>query len=123
VLLFVLGIVIPAFNGLYSQSYFTLYYPVYTVLNILLESGFRGLLYCMGLTIEWKNPLYRFYAELAFFTLPQILLPIMLLVTYMHVRRTSFLVPLIISIIPLIKILLFLALLISPPDGTFFLSS
>jgi hypothetical protein len=42
----------------------------------------------------------------------------MLLVTYMHVRRVSFLVPLIISIIPLIKMLLLLVLLISPPDGT-----
>jgi fumarate reductase subunit D len=121
VLLFVLGIVIPAFNGLYSQSYSTLYYPVYTVPNVLLESGFRGLLYCMGLTIEWKNPLYQFYAELAFFALPQILLPIILLVTYMRVRRTPFLVPLIISIIPPIKILLILVLLLSPPDGAFLL--
>jgi hypothetical protein len=118
VLLFVLGIVIPAFNGLGSESYFTFYYPVYTVLNVLLESGFRGLLYCMGLTIEWKHPLYRFYTELVLFTLPQILLPIMLLVTYMRVWRVSFLVPLIISIIPLIKMLFLLMLLISPPDGT-----
>jgi hypothetical protein len=121
VLLFVLGIVIPAFNGLGSKSYFTLYYPVYTVPNVLLESGFRGLLYCMGLTIEWKHPLYRFFTELVLFTLPQILLPIILLVTYMHVRQVSFLVPLIISIIPLIKMLLLLVLLISPPDSTFFL--
>jgi fumarate reductase subunit D len=121
VLLFVLGIVIPAFNGLYSQSYSTLYYPVYTVPNVLLESGFRGLLYCMGLTIEWKNPLYQFYAELAFFALPQILLPIILLVTYMRVRRISFLVPLIISIISPIKILLILVLLLSPPNGAFLL--
>lgn len=125
VLLFVLGIVIPAFNGLGSGSYFTLYYPVYTVPNVLLESGFRGLLYCMGLTIEWKHPLYRFYNELVLlytelvpFTLPQILLFIMLLATYMHVWRVSFLVPLIISIIPLIKMLFLLMLLISPPDGT-----
>jgi hypothetical protein len=119
-LLFVLGIVIPAFNGLGSESYFTLYYPVYTVPNVLLESGFRGLLYCMGLTIGWKH-LYRFYNELVLFTLPQILLFIMLLATYMHVWRVSFLVPLIISIIPLIKMLFLLMLLISPPDGTFFL--
>ena len=35
VLLFVLGIVIPAFNGLGSGSYFTFYYPVYTVPNVL----------------------------------------------------------------------------------------
>ncbi len=120
-LLFVLGIVIPAFNGLGSESYFTFYYPVYTVPNVLLESGFRGLLYCMGLTIEWKHPLYRFYTELVLFTLPQILLFIMLLATYMHVWRVSFLVPLIISIIPLIKMLFLLMLLISPPDGTFLL--
>jgi hypothetical protein len=45
----------------------------------------------------------------------------MLLATYMHVWRVSFLVPLIISIIPLIKMLFLLMLLISPPDGTFLL--
>jgi hypothetical protein len=118
VLLFVLGIVIPAFNGLGSGSYFTLYYPVYTVPNVLLESGFRGLLYCMGLTIKWKHPSYQFYTEPPLFTLPQILLFIMLLATYMHVWRVSFLVPLIISTIPLIKMLFLLMLLISPSDGT-----
>jgi len=42
----------------------------------------------MGLTIEWKRPLYRLYSELVLFTLPQILL-IYSVARNLHARMAS----------------------------------
>ena len=45
-LLYILGLIIPALNGLGDDSNRGLYYPVYTIPNVLLEAGFRSVLYC-----------------------------------------------------------------------------
>jgi hypothetical protein len=96
-LMYVMGLTAPAIVGL-EDFPFRLYYPVYTVPSFFMEVGFRSLLLCKaGLTLKG-----HYLIETLPYTFPvaaQTPLILTLLATYIHTRRSRFLVPLIISLI------------------------
>ena len=125
-LLYVLGLIIPALNGLGDGSNRGLYYPVYTIPNVLLEAGFRSVLYC-NISYEvipgWLELLILFQPT---FMIANIILVLTLLKVYRLYRHRTLLAPLIaatapIAILALSLAILLLALLISPftRDGEF----
>ncbi len=125
-LLYILGLIIPALNGLNDGSFQGLYYPVYTIPNVLLEAGFRSVLYCnisydvIPGWLEWLIALQPTYI------IANIILVLTLLKVYRLYRHRTLLAPLItatapIAIIALSLAIFLLALLISPftRDGEF----
>jgi hypothetical protein len=118
-LLYILGLIIPALNGLYRVSIHGLYYPVYTIPNVLLEAGFRSVLYCnisydvIPGWLEWLILLQPTYI------VANIILVLTLLKIYRLLRHRTLLAPLIAATVPIAIIALslaifLLALLISP---------
>lgn len=126
-LLYVLGLIIPALNGLYRGSIHGLYYPVYTIPNVLLEAGFRSVLYCnisYEVILDWLELLIFF--QLTFIIAANIILILTLLKVYRLYRHRTLLASLITATAPIVVIALslaifLLALLISPftRDGEF----
>jgi len=125
-LLYVLGLIIPALNGLGDGSNRGLYYPVYTIPNVLLEAGFRSVLYC-NISYEvipgWLELLILFQPT---FMIANIILVLTLLKVYRLYRHRTLLASLITAAAPVVVIALslaifLLALLISPftRDGEF----
>jgi hypothetical protein len=118
-LLYILGLIIPALNGLDGGSFQGLYYPVYTIPNVLLEAGFRSVLYCnipYGMVPGWLELLILFQPT---YIIANIILVLMLLEVYRLYRHRTLLAPLItatapIAIIALSLAIFLLALLISP---------
>jgi hypothetical protein len=127
-LLYILGLIIPALNGLNSGSLQGLYYPVYTIPNVLLEAGFRSVLYC---NISYRDGVIPGWLEWLILLQPtyiiaNIILVLTLLKVYRLFRHRTLLAPLItatapIAILALSLAIFLLALLISPftRDGEF----
>jgi hypothetical protein len=127
-LLYVLGLIIPALNGLNGGSFQGLYYPVYTIPNVLLEAGFRSVLYC---NISYRDGVIPGWLEWLILLQPtyiiaNIILVLTLLKVYRLFRHRTLLAPLItatapIAILALSLAIFLLALLISPftRDGEF----
>jgi len=120
-LILVLGIISPALSGMFNQGLPTLYHPVYTLPTILMEAGFRGILYCKGLSLEELRT-----SDFVRFSLPvlaQILLAITMYLIYKRLRWRSLLIPLITSTIPPILLLFPIMLLLqdSAPEWIPFL--
>jgi hypothetical protein len=127
-LLYVLGLIIPALNGLTGGSFQGLYYPVYTIPNVLLEAGFRSVLYC---NISYRDGVIPGWLEWLILLQPtyiiaNIILVLTLLKVYRLFRHRTLLAPLItatapIAILALSLAIFLLALLISPftRDGEF----
>jgi hypothetical protein len=120
-LLYILGLIIPALNGLTGGSFQGLYYPVYTIPNVLLEAGFRSVLYC---NISYRDGVIPGWLEWLILLQPtyiiaNIILVLTLLKVYRLFRHRTLLAPLItatapIAILALSLAILLLALLISP---------
>jgi len=118
-LLYVLGLIIPALNGLNRFSFHGLYYPVYTIPNVLLEAGFRSVLYCnipYGMIPGWLEWLILLQPT---YIIANIILVLTLLKVYRLFRHRTLLAPLItatapIAILALSLAIFLLALLISP---------
>jgi len=118
-LLYILGLIIPALNGLNSGSFQGLYYPVYTIPNVLLEAGFRSVLYCnipYGMIPGWLEWLILLQPT---YIIANIILVLTLLKVYRLFRHRTLLAPLItatapIAILALSLAIFLLALLISP---------
>ncbi len=115
-LMYVMGLTAPAIVGLEDDP-LRLYYPVYTVPSVFMEVGFRSLLLCKaGLTLEG-----RYLLETLPYTFPvaaQIPLILILLLIYIHSRRSRFLVPLIISLIlPTVLVSFAIAMHLPPSEG------
>ncbi len=127
-LLYILGLIIPALNGLNGGSFQGLYYPVYTIPNVLLEAGFRSVLYC---NISYRDGVIPGWLEWLILLQPtyiiaNIILVLTLLKVYRLYRHRTLLAPLItatapIAILALSLAIFLLALLISPftRDGEF----
>jgi hypothetical protein len=130
-LLYILGLIISALNGLTGGSFQGLYYPVYTIPNVLLEAGFRSVLYC---NISYRDGVIPGWLEWLILLQPtyiiaNIILVLTLLKVYRLFRRRTLLAPLItatapIAILALSLAIFLLALLISPftRDGEFSLA-
>jgi len=120
-LLYVLGLIIPALNGLNSGSFHGLYYPVYTILNVLLEAGFRSVLYC---NISYRDDMIPGWLEWLILLQPtyiiaNIILVLTLLKVYRLFRHRTLIASLITAVAPIAILALslaifLLALLISP---------
>jgi hypothetical protein len=112
-------LIIPALNGLNGGSIQSLYYPVYTIPNVLLEAGFRSVLYCnipYGVIPGWLEWLILLQPT---YIIANIILVLTLLKVYRLFRHRTLLAPLItatapIAILALSLAIFLLALLISP---------
>jgi hypothetical protein len=115
-LMYIIGLTAPAIVGLEDDP-LRLYYPVYTVPSVFMEVGFRSLLLCKaGLTLKG-----HYLLETLPYTFPvaaQTPLILILLLIYIHERRSRFLAPLIISLIlPTVLVSFAIAMHLPPSEG------
>jgi hypothetical protein len=118
-LLYVLGLIIPALNGLSYGSVQGLYYPVYTIPNILLDAGFRSVLYCNILYSVISDELVWLIAFQPTYIIANIILVLTLLKVYRLFRHSTLIASLItatapIAILALLLAIILVAVLISP---------
>jgi len=93
----IVGVIIPVIYGSAPGAVeaVSFYYPVFTIPNVLMEAGFRGILYCGGLTFNERpsitpNPLLSFILSPLIIS-PTILLAYLLHAIYRRLRQKLFL--------------------------------
>jgi hypothetical protein len=113
-LLYVLGLIIPALNGLNYDSLQGLYYPVYTIPNVLLDAGFRSVLYC---NISYRGGVISSDLHFLIFFQPtyiiaNIIFVLTLLKVYRLFRHRTLLASLITAVAPTVILALLVAIIL-----------
>jgi len=98
---YALGVAASALNGLTPISLPSLYYATYTIPNVVMEAGFRSILYCSNLKIDTSSSLVLIY-PLVQLVIPSILLALALFKVYRRTMMASFLIPPFIAIAPIV---------------------
>ena len=112
---YALGMVASTLNGLIPRSLPSLYYATYTIPNVVMEAGFRSILYCSNLKIYTSSSLVIIYL-LVQLVIPSILIALVLFKVYRRTMITSFLIPPLIAIAPvMVPIILLILAIVGPP--------
>ncbi len=94
---YALGVAASALNGLIPIWIPSFYYATYTIPNVVMEAGFRSILYCSNLKIDTSSSLVLIY-PLVQSVIPSILLALALFKVYRRTMITLFLAPPLIAI-------------------------
>ena len=114
---YALGVATSALYGLVPESIPSFYYATYTIPNVVMEAGFRSILYCSNLKIDTSSSLVIIYPLVQLF-IPSILLALALFTVYRRTMVTSFLTPLLIAIARIvIPIILFILAIVGYEVG------